>query len=671
MSGGVPSTSTVQLKPLKTQITPGHSVILDSAHWATPDTNGNFAVPNLTGGFYDANFGDPTDTFPVFVPIGDTNTYTIDQVANLAINASRFLGTNIGVLHVLGGTNILSVTSTDGLTTTLNLSSLAGTVSISNALRLSDGSGNARLDLQPTYDALNYPNGQTGFLVGNGNAQIWDSAGTQLININPGLFAFIGGTVAVGILGSSQPWTNTSTGQSWDWNSPGDSNTVPTQKWVTNTVQILTTNGANIAITTNANGALVIAVTGLGTAAFQNTGAFAQTANNGGDFGNLMQASSNISVIGISNQTDLFPSAQIPNVSGIPVIPGHLLVTYGQGNNGNEVHMLFIGTTNSGAANWNGGLEIPGALVAYSTKNQGWGGTGSSHALLASNANNILELVQYNNTPGSGGYSSIGFADQSNHEQFAIGYGLSNSVLGKMQDVVVLSPIRTAIVFCDSGGKPFFGMEGSGSSKWATYQTFGDFVRWSSSSTNTDQTNVVFRVEGDGTTIVGGQLTVSNNATMLGNLTTIGSNGGQNNNAGISGSQVSINTSGSISSPSILNRTGSLFQYLNFSSDGSLQLGKYNAGTQADIFESFKGDHSSGFILPSMAIGGTNAPGSGSVLDLQGTSGGFLPPRMTKTQRNAISSPAAGMVVFQTDNTAGLRAWNGTHWVKYTETNDD
>lgn len=46
-------------------------------------------------------------------------------------------------------------------------------------------------------------------------------------------------------------------------------------------------------------------------------------------------------------------------------------------------------------------------------------------------------------------------------------------------------------------------------------------------------------------------------------------------------------------------------------------------------------------------------------------------PRVTKVQRNAIGSPIAGYVVYQTDNTPGLRTYNGTHWVKYTETNDD
>jgi hypothetical protein len=37
------------------------------------------------------------------------------------------------------------------------------------------------------------------------------------------------------------------------------------------------------------------------------------------------------------------------------------------------------------------------------------------------------------------------------------------------------------------------------------------------------------------------------------------------------------------------------------------------------------------------------------VLGAQSTSAGFLPPRMTTTQKNAISSPATGLQVYDTD----------------------
>ena len=54
-----------------------------------------------------------------------------------------------------------------------------------------------------------------------------------------------------------------------------------------------------------------------------------------------------------------------------------------------------------------------------------------------------------------------------------------------------------------------------------------------------------------------------------------------------------------------------------------------------------------------------------ALLDLKSTSQGLLPPRMTQAQRNAISTPAAGLMVYCTD--CGVNGepqhFNGTSWV--------
>ncbi len=41
---------------------------------------------------------------------------------------------------------------------------------------------------------------------------------------------------------------------------------------------------------------------------------------------------------------------------------------------------------------------------------------------------------------------------------------------------------------------------------------------------------------------------------------------------------------------------------------------------------------------------------------------GMLVPRMTQARRNAITSPATGLMVYQTDNTPGFYYYNGTGW---------
>jgi len=51
-----------------------------------------------------------------------------------------------------------------------------------------------------------------------------------------------------------------------------------------------------------------------------------------------------------------------------------------------------------------------------------------------------------------------------------------------------------------------------------------------------------------------------------------------------------------------------------------------------------------------------------SMLDVKSTLKGFLAPRMLASQRAAISSPAAGLLVYQTDGTSGFYYYNGTIW---------
>jgi uncharacterized protein (TIGR02145 family) len=58
---------------------------------------------------------------------------------------------------------------------------------------------------------------------------------------------------------------------------------------------------------------------------------------------------------------------------------------------------------------------------------------------------------------------------------------------------------------------------------------------------------------------------------------------------------------------------------------------------------------------------GTVSPNTSAKLDVESTTQGFLPPRMTTTQRNAIASPAAGLTIYNTTVNC-LQWWNGTIW---------
>jgi hypothetical protein len=62
---------------------------------------------------------------------------------------------------------------------------------------------------------------------------------------------------------------------------------------------------------------------------------------------------------------------------------------------------------------------------------------------------------------------------------------------------------------------------------------------------------------------------------------------------------------------------------------------------------------------------GTNAPNTSSILDIVSTNKGVLLPRMTTAQRNAISTPANGLEIYNTSTTSP-NYYDGTTWQQVT-----
>ena len=82
-----------------------------------------------------------------------------------------------------------------------------------------------------------------------------------------------------------------------------------------------------------------------------------------------------------------------------------------------------------------------------------------------------------------------------------------------------------------------------------------------------------------------------------------------------------------------------------------LSLGSYEAGAQG------------------MAVNTTGAPANGSaILDVSSTTQGMLVPRMLSSQRAGISSPVAGLLVYQTDAPAGFYYYTGSGWLSLNST---
>lgn len=61
---------------------------------------------------------------------------------------------------------------------------------------------------------------------------------------------------------------------------------------------------------------------------------------------------------------------------------------------------------------------------------------------------------------------------------------------------------------------------------------------------------------------------------------------------------------------------------------------------------------------------GTTTDVASAILNVQSTNKGFLPPRMTTAQMNAIVSPAEGLMVYVTDAAKGWYGYTGTAWQK-------
>jgi hypothetical protein len=100
--------------------------------------------------------------------------------------------------------------------------------------------------------------------------------------------------------------------------------------------------------------------------------------------------------------------------------------------------------------------------------------------------------------------------------------------------------------------------------------------------------------------------------------------------------------------------------YLGISMSSGPELQPRPLLTSAPFVLSLQGQNN---ILPStgpMGVGTARPDTTSALLAVESTEKGMLIPRMTQVQRNAIASPADGLLVFQTDNDPGFYFRNGT-----------
>jgi hypothetical protein len=76
------------------------------------------------------------------------------------------------------------------------------------------------------------------------------------------------------------------------------------------------------------------------------------------------------------------------------------------------------------------------------------------------------------------------------------------------------------------------------------------------------------------------------------------------------------------------------------------------------------------FVVPGSAKSLTinkdysSANDASAIVDIQSTTQGFLPPRMTDAERDAIATPAAGLMIYDTTNNQ-MNYWNGSTWIAF------
>lgn len=73
-------------------------------------------------------------------------------------------------------------------------------------------------------------------------------------------------------------------------------------------------------------------------------------------------------------------------------------------------------------------------------------------------------------------------------------------------------------------------------------------------------------------------------------------------------------------------------------------------------------NNGSSIYYPNRVILGGSDGNASAALDVQSTTGGVLVPRMTENEKNSISNPAMGLLIYQTDGTPGFYYHNGVEW---------
>ncbi|WP_366186307.1 DUF1566 domain-containing protein [Flavobacterium ovatum] len=176
--------------------------------------------------------------------------------------------------------------------------------------------------------------------------------------------------------------------------------------------------------------------------------------------------------------------------------------------------------------------------------------------------------------------------------------------------------------------------------------------------------NTALGVSADVVVISGAELT---NATAIGfNAKVTASNTIQLGSTDVT----NVKTSGTLTAGEVTytKTKGTANQVLTTDADGVTAWTTPSVATSSDFVDLTTSQTISGSksLNNNLRIG-TTAPTSSAVLEVSSTTQGFLPPRMTQTERNSISSPVAGLIVWckNCGENGELQVFNGARWTNF------
>ena len=288
----------------------------------------------------------------------------------------------------------------------------------------------------------------------------------------------------------------------------------------------------------------------------------------------------------------------------------------------------------NGTARVQGGLTVGTSALTISTASftnsnssylLGADFTGNINRFIIKPISNIIpvfSIIQNDDTTARGAFFEFfgrGNTNSSNRESLRFILNNGFSVTGT----------QNAVIDTNSGGS---GLTRALELRSGTNS--GQIVLFTSGNTGINQdTDSGFRLDVNGTARVQGNLTTTGTITSNNGLVIIGSNG-----LGVASSTDLVITQ-------------------NNTTAGGHRFVINQGGTLKDVFKIFRSTN----VL--IQDGGTYIDIPSAKLAINSTTTGFLPPRMTRLERLAISSPATGLIVYQTDGAEGLYQKLAGGWV--------